>query len=218
MDIVLGVDQHSLSDYSFDPAQPKDYIDYMIKRQTILRRNANEKQRIYDTLRKKSFDKNQQQKDYEVGQKVLWNINANYVGNKRKLSAKWIGPYEIVSIFNDGQSYTLKVIPLSPSQQNHPMNQHRYPKHISSRNLQQIGQFTVPRSQIKPYFPSFNIRFDGTQSPIRILISTLNNQIHHNPITSNTIPSYHALFHLYDHQMRMGYTPHIHNPILPYPS
>ena len=52
LDIVIGRDDYKLAEYKFDPDQPKAYIDYLVNRQTIICRNANERQRIYDDLRR----------------------------------------------------------------------------------------------------------------------------------------------------------------------
>ena len=203
LDIVIGRNDYKLAEYKFDPNQPKAYIDYLVNRQTIIRRNANERQRIYDELRQKSYNKDKTDKEYGIGDKVLWNINTQFTGNKRKLGPKWIGPYEIIDIFNDKQNYKLRVIPLPPLEANNPMNKHKVPKRGTShgRNNHPITEFTVPRDQIKPYYPSYESQFDGTESPLQILVAHLIPSNHQYDPTQK----YHALFHICDMQMRMGY-------------
>ena len=134
----------------------------------------------------------------------MWNVNAKYSGNAKKLGPKWIGPYEIVEIFNEGQNYKLRVIPLPPKEQHNFMNAHKTPKRVIAlpgdhSNYHPIDQFVVPRNQIKPYYPSFEKQFDGMQSPIKLVLNTLTNV---NP----SIRQYHHMFVLFNVQNKMQYT------------
>ena len=66
MNIILGRDNYKLPRYKFNANNPKTYIDYFVKRQAIIHRDANEKQRIYDQLRQTSYNKNKSKEEYHV--------------------------------------------------------------------------------------------------------------------------------------------------------
>ena len=209
MDIVLGKGNYKWDEFVFNSDNPKEYIDFMANRQAIINNNANTQQLIYDTIREKSYNKKKHKhkpKEYEIGQKVLWNINSQFVGNPKKLGEKWIGPYEIVEIFNNYQNYRLRIIPLSPLNPN-PTTNHKLPRRASTlnRNNHEIQEFNVPRDQIKPYSPSYEDRFDET-NPDQILIQSLNNTINNNPKHPSNVQHYKSLFHLYHTQTQMGYS------------
>ncbi len=82
-------------------------------------------------MRKTNYDKHKKDsnsfKEYEIGTRVLWNINSHYNGNKKKLGPHWVGPYEIVALSNDFQSIRIRSIPLANNQLN-PMNFVKIPK------------------------------------------------------------------------------------------
>ena len=181
MSIIFGADQYNLVDYTFNPDDPKEYIDYMVNRQTIIRNNANERQRIYDQLRKKNWDKNKHDERLEIGSLVLWNINSQFTGNAQKLGPKWVGPYEVIACFNNQQNFKIRVIPMMDNNNNNPMNKQKVPmKKTTGINGSTVAipiEFNVPRSQIKPYKKSFEEQFDGTQSPAQIAILALNDHI-----------------------------------------
>ena len=206
MNTLLGRDDYKLPPYKFNSDNPKGYIDYLVKRQAVLHRDANVKQRVYDELRQKSYNKRQSKVDYQKFQRVLWNINHKYSGNAKKLGPKWIGPYEIIDIFNDGQSYKLRVIPLPPNEQNKFMNKHRHPRRGSDkkddrRNFHPPDEFYVPRNQIKPYYESWEQQFDGMQSPNKMVL---------NALTTNCQNSetYCLKLKILKQQYDMGYTIH----------
>eukprot|EP01084_Bolivina_argentea_P241976 406062_1 len=73
----------------------------------IIRNKAITAQDHYDALRKHYYDKNANDFKYEVGQDVMYNISSRLTGNKRKLKPNWIGPYEIITVFNNGLNYKL---------------------------------------------------------------------------------------------------------------
>ena len=184
MTVVFGNDMYKITEYKFDMNKPKEYIEYLIKRQTIIHKNANERQKIYDKIREKQYNKKQKNKEleYKLNQRVLWNINSKYTGNQKKLGPKWVGPFEIIDIFNEGQSFTLKLIPLHGIDKNNPMNLINKPKRIRNKNGRNLNHelpdtFNVPRSQIKPYYDSFEQQFEGIQSPKILIMNHLNEEI-----------------------------------------
>ena len=167
-------------------------MDYMVNRRVIIENNAKAKQAIYDELRTKSYDRNKKDIELTEGQWVLWNINAHFVGNKRKLGPKWIGPYEITKIWNNRQSFTIRVISdkLSEYQDynKNPMNSVKVPhykrifasfkhKKHSTNDEEQLFEFNVPRSQIKPYFKRYEQHFDSIQSPIEFAKVSIKKEI-----------------------------------------
>lgn len=213
MQIALGTNErYKPLEYKFDPNLPQKYLDFLSARQNIIKLKAMQSIQAYDKIRAKSYNKSVNNKvpEYMIGQRVLWNINSRYSGNKKKLGPRWIGPYEIVDIFNDYQSFTLKVIPMLTKEQNKPLNRHiktrkqTKPKVSERRNYHQIQHFNVPRDQIKPYHGEYKDQFDGEQSPVHILINTITNTMK-SKNECEQIESYRCLFHLYDLQSRMGY-------------
>eukprot|EP01084_Bolivina_argentea_P036747 67951_1 len=101
-DIIFGFSPYRPLHVSFDSALPKDYIDYMIKRTAIIRKNAQIIQEKYDELRKRHYDKKRADNELTVGDLVLYNIGVRYIGNDKKFKPNYIGPFEIIKIFNDG--------------------------------------------------------------------------------------------------------------------
>ena len=213
MNIILGRDAYKLPKYKFDSNQPKAYTDYLIARQRVIYRDVNAKQLVYDEMRRKLQDKKKSNYKYQLFQRVLWNVNARHTGNRKKFGPKWIGPYEIISIYNDGQNYTLRPVKLPQDTYNNPLNQHKLPKRvIHLQNDDPLQQFNVPREQIKPYFPSFEQRFDGIQSPIKLTINTLtmsnisNTNDPYDPYYINPELSYKHIFQLNKQQNHYGCT------------
>ena len=184
--IVFGQEPFRIPPYKFDPDKPEDYIKYMANRQSIIKKKALEKQKIYDDLRKMQYDKKRKDKTYQIGEWVLWNINAHFVGNRSKLGPKWIGPYEIIDKFNDGQNFKIRSIPSSP-ENDVPNNKVNIPKRkISNPKDKAIDNnvITVPRNQIKPYFFSF----DSYMSPINCIIKYTKTKI--NEMIEDNITDY----------------------------
>ena len=212
LDIMLGVDDYKLKEYEFTPRSPDDYIDYLAYRQMIVKNSAQIKQAIYDKVRKKRHDEKIDEdkiKKYEIGQKVLWNVNSQFTGNAQKLGPKWIGPFEITKIFNDELNYKLRVIPLPPLPNDCPMNKLKVPRRAKtlSRNVHEIDEFNVHRSQIKPYYESYESQFDGTQSPIQLCIHSINQSLYNNTTNDNNkiIRQYQSLFHMEQQKLNIGY-------------
>ena len=71
-----------------------------------------------------------------------------------QLGPRQVGPYEIIKIFNDGQSYKIRDLPLSIFKRNNPMNEHAPPKRTTHQQPEEniTTEYYVPREQIKPYF------------------------------------------------------------------
>ena len=212
MRIVLGHDPYHFPRYKFDPSMPEQYIRYMAHRQAIILNDANARQRIYDELRTKSDDKKRDPSlSYHLNQRVLYNINSHFVGNAHKLGPKWVGPYEITQIFNDGQSYELTVIPMLGTNENNPMNKHITPRRatheydaidpeqakIENRNgsgIIQAQSFIVPRSQIKPYFDRYETHFTGEQSPAEVAMNCLRSSFRDMHNTQSEAEVYHETY------------------------
>ena len=51
----------------------------------------------------------------------MYNVTQGLVGNKKKLQPNYIGPFEILDIFNDGQNYKIRELRHGA----HPINTHR---------------------------------------------------------------------------------------------
>ena len=214
MHIVLGRDDYTIKEYSFNTNNPKEYIDFMANRQGIIQYRARERQNVYDKLRQNSYNKNRSKKRCEIGDKVLWNINHHLIGSQKKLGPKWVGPYEVVDIFNDYQKCRIWIMPLPPLEANNPMNPQKIPKRTQSqaRNRHQIQEFNVARKHIKPCLQSYEQQFDGTQSPNELSINLLSSKLYSNDNLNNYSDyhqQYHTMFYLYSKQKQMGYTLHV---------
>ena len=222
MNIILGKDAYEFPRYTFDPNQPKAYTDYLIRRQRIMHQDTNAKQIIYNEMRERAQNKNKKKSyTFQMFQRVLWNVNAKNTGNCKKFGPKWIGPYEIIAIFNEGQNFTLCPINLPQDKLNHPLNQHKLPKRVAHilNNPDSNQSFNVPREQIKPYFPSFEQSFDGIQSPTQLIRNTLSMSILCPSDDPNDDPNdpkyklkistaYQRIFRLNQEQINHGYTFH----------
>ena len=163
---------------------PSYFKRYMHGRMELIRNRAKLKQKHYDKLREKAWDKkhfkslkkpDRKTFQYEIYQRVLWNINAfRSQGSAAKLNAKWVGPYEIAEIFNDGQSIRLRVIEL-PEADRQAMNEGKLPKRgvLEPEDPKFDGTFVVPRSQIKPYYKSFELKYDELKTPLQRVVLAL---------------------------------------------
>ena len=216
MDIVLGINDYEINEYTFDPNKPQEYIDFLANRQAILKQRANERQTVYDKMRLDNYqNKNKKQiKQDQIGDKVLWNVSVRFSGNKKKLGPRWVGPYEIIDIFNNGQSYKIKDT-ITMQRRNNPMNKHAPPKRAKQINQDEevTTEYHVPREQIKTYFKSYETQFDGIQSPIELSINALTTNINKVKINNENDNSqnYQKLFQLYKYQIKMGYIPNYDN-------
>ena len=182
-DIVFGEQPRSVHDYSFTASTPSEYVEYLQKRQKILLQTANAAQRRYDRLRRAKYAKQRRAKPFEPGTKVLWNIHAQFKGNLKKLGPRWIGPYEVVETFNNGQSLTVKLCDLDEDE-DHYMNRLKIPRRgnviedvVRDDDGVLVQVFTIPRSQVKPYYEAFEARFDGNASPATIAVRFLKHEI-----------------------------------------
>ena len=118
-------------------------------------------------------------------------------------------------MYNEGQSFTLRPINLPQDMYNNPLNQHKLPRRVIhfQFNDDPLQPFNVPREQIKPYFPSFEQRFDGIQSPIKLTINNLTlsnicapNDPYDDPQSINPELSYKYIFQLNKQQNHYGCT------------
>ena len=86
------------------------YHDYLKQLTKLAKNSAIEVQQIYNEKRKGSHDKKKREPiNYELRQFVSYNIT-DKIRDKasRSLKPTWIGPYEIVAIWNDKHSYQLR--------------------------------------------------------------------------------------------------------------
>ena len=118
-EIVFGRSHYRLEPYKFSDNLPEEYMRYMENRQKLMKIAIRRRSGRYDQIRQRAAYKKVnamkldklQEIEIEIGHWVLWNISEHFVGNKQKFGPKWVGPYEVVDKFNDGQSFTLQVIP-----------------------------------------------------------------------------------------------------------
>ena len=164
MECVFGENKsrYVLKPYEFDPKVPGNYIKYMTNRRKIILNKANLAQEHYDKIRAKSYNKNKIE-EYDdgisVGSKVLYNIAKHFVGTKRKIGSKWIGPFEVVKIHKDNpNSIQIQEI------------QFRDP---TKPNYNPPNRWNVAREQIKPYIE----RYDDSLSPATNAMAAIRQKI-----------------------------------------
>ena len=109
--IILGINPQQMRPFDslkFDPRTPLDYMKWQSQRVAIIRNKAINSQRAYDLNRKRRYDRTSTSDKYEVGSTVMYNISSSRKGNKRKLQPNWVGPFEIIEVWNEGQSYKIR--------------------------------------------------------------------------------------------------------------
>ncbi len=95
----LKIPLDRLNKLTVSPTTPIEYINKMNNNRKIIYNNVNVKQMQYDKNRSKSFNKSRiPELKYNIGDLVLLNITRRLIGNRKKFSASWIGPFEIVDI------------------------------------------------------------------------------------------------------------------------
>ena len=115
-EIVFGVKQRTavisnLSVKELPKATPTEYIKYILARQEIIANKARVQQKHYDVLRKKIFDKaNDKNIDFEMGDKVFYNLGERLIGNTKKLTTNYVGPFEIITISNNSKNFTIQEV------------------------------------------------------------------------------------------------------------
>ena len=85
-----------------------------------------------------------------------------------------------MDIFNDRQSFKLRLLPMIGIGTDNPMNKQYIPRRKSRKsplqntrnfNADVIYEFTASRDQIKPYYESYEQEFDGTQFTAHFFIT-----------------------------------------------
>ena len=95
-------------DEFFKVKTPNEYIEYMNNVRNIIENETKEYQKYYDEQRKKYYKKYDNDKpEFEVGDLVLYYTGDQMVGNVKKLSSNWMGPYEITKISTDKLTYKI---------------------------------------------------------------------------------------------------------------
>ena len=90
---------------------PIDYLRYMNNQRRIIHEDANTNQLKYDQIRTKSYNKKRlKAHKYEIGDLIMINWSNRLTGNKRKLSATWQGPYEIIKIISENKAYEAREV------------------------------------------------------------------------------------------------------------
>ncbi len=164
-DIIFGTNPSSpkpmpIKDINYNKNLSKEYIKFITNRIAIIRNKAVTAQQRYDYLRKLNYDKNASEDHYEVGQDVMYNVSSRLTGNKRKLKPNFIGPYEIVRVFNDGINYEL-----CDKTNNNTFNVHH--KHIRSFIANKFALLNEsPMESIQKYLFSSIVSAHKMQSDI----------------------------------------------------
>ena len=112
-ELVLGFNPTSLT--RFDAAKmwrdtPEKYVEWLTRRMALLRGRAVQAQKHYDIVRKRGYDKPDTGDQFEVGSAVMYDASGPRTGNEKKLLPDYMGPYEVIEIAHDGQSYKLRCV------------------------------------------------------------------------------------------------------------
>ena len=143
----------------------------------------------------------------QVGELVLWDLNTHFKGNRKKFGPHYGGPYEVIKVFPRGNTAIVRsLLPRfrSPKMASiyNPLNaQNNFGCRLLSRDkvnalLQEHNAsaeegahlelyhpadycicFEVNRSQVKPYYKSYEYHLDGLLSPFEVIIEHANDEI-----------------------------------------
>ncbi len=168
MDVIFGLNDHTLSQMSFNVNNTTEYIDYMSKRKALIHKQTLLRNKEYH----KQFKQNATSNQFEVGQLVLYDLSTHYKGNRRKLGSHYVGPFEIIKIFNDGSNATLRSIAEFESN-NNVMNQLQlHPVKITNVvDHPGVFQFTVHTTQIKLYRKPNDPSFAPSETAMRSVLT-----------------------------------------------
>ena len=88
----------------------REYVDYLSRRIALIRKKAVKAQAQYDAVRKRGYDKRDVGEQFEVGEAVMYDSSGPRTGNQKKLLPDFIGPYEVMKVEHDGQSYRIRSV------------------------------------------------------------------------------------------------------------
>ena len=95
----LKIASDRINDNQMPSNLPSEYIRIMNNKRVIINNKVQRTQLKYDFIRSRSYNKGKYDPlKYGVGDLVLVNIERRFVGNKKKFTPVWIGPYEIIKI------------------------------------------------------------------------------------------------------------------------
>ena len=95
---ISGLDWNTIKDnkdYESGSQKFKDYIKMMEKVREVAYHTINETKNQYNKMLKQRYDQNKDNIEFKKGDFVLLFVGNRNVGNKRKFSRKWIGPFII---------------------------------------------------------------------------------------------------------------------------
>jgi hypothetical protein len=132
----------------FNKASPK-YRRWQQKSAEIIHKNAVKAQQHYDDIRKKAYDKDRTDFHFEVGDLVLLDVGARLIGNKKKLTAAYEGPFEVIAIMSSLKAYIIRKVSDDDD---------------GTKDEQRVnGKF------LKPYFKPFEQQWPDLAKPAEIL-------------------------------------------------
>lgn len=163
--LKLPID-HALAVPTDRVRSPAEFIEYMANRRRIIVGNANAVQEQYDAIRKRQHDKKRKKAHHslKVGDYVYYDVAQRYVGNVKKLSENYIGPWEIVEIFNDGQNFRL----IDCSDGNHRITTHR--NKLKFFKTSETLLMNAPTTNLRNYWIAFYERAMETGREILNLV------------------------------------------------
>lgn len=126
--IVHGVNATLPIDVDMLPASEveDEDVDSRVARLRIIRENTASYYNAGKGKQKEKYDKNRVKVKFEVGDLVMVYNPRNFKSLSRKLLCRWMGPYEIVEVYNDYLNYKIKDVRSGKTQNIHIARLKRY--------------------------------------------------------------------------------------------
>ena len=102
--MYLPLDQSGIPTLKLNKT-PKEYVEDLIKKITIVQKYAKENMEKAQNISKQYYDKKSREPRFRVGDHVQLKVQQITPGKKKELHPKWTGPYYIV---HEGQNNTCK--------------------------------------------------------------------------------------------------------------
>jgi len=106
--IVYGVEPRLPIDIELLSSDETEDVDTRIAKLRLIRENTALQYNQKKNKQKNHYDQGRQSVKYKVGQYVMLYTPRNFKSLSKKLLCKWIGPYEILEVFNDYLNYKIR--------------------------------------------------------------------------------------------------------------
>ncbi len=152
-DLILGQSRMKPLTIEFQEKHPIEYRRYMDNRMAILHGDANYAQGKYDEQRRRQYDRNRKPIHFEVGDHVVYDVTPGKKGNRRKLEETWVGPYEVIAVWNNGNNAQIREI-------NNPQNTMRVQREKIKKYHQPDAPAAAPAASVQLWIENKVIWYD----------------------------------------------------------